>query len=192
MLQEQMASCSEDGGFSWFFSSCSWRLGILLQQTCGTQVVSRVASGKSNLHASCEGPLGIPLKSVQGLRSSSGADTGTSSFLSSADMDLRIPMEFNRGVRPHLVWRHGTLLSSRAVKVVSGFLWSWHRNLWLSIKVPQSSHNCHPFGLDTWDDSRVSEGESCVSGLDWGIGVFWNGGKTPGVPLDFQVETASS
>ena len=81
-------------------------------------------SGKSNLHANCEGLFGIPLQSVLGLRSSSGADTGTSSFLSSADMDLRIPMEFNRGVRPHLVWRHGTLLSSRAVKVVSGFLWS--------------------------------------------------------------------
>ena len=124
MLQEQMASCSEDGGISCFFSSCSWRLGILLQLTRGTQGVSRGASGKSNLHASCEGPLGIPLKSVQGLRSSSGADTGTSSFLSSADMDLGIPMEFKRGVRPHLVWRHGTLLSSHAVKVVSGFLWS--------------------------------------------------------------------
>ena len=143
-----MASCSEDGGISWFFSSCSWRLGILLQQTCETQGVSRVASGKSNLHASCKGPLGIPLKSVQGLRSSSGANAGTSVFLSSADMDLGVPMEFNRGVRPRLVWRHGTLLSARAVKVVSGFLSSLHRDLWLSIKVPQSSHNCHPFGLD--------------------------------------------
>ena len=185
-----MASCREDGGISWFFSSCS--SGILLQLFRGTQGVSRVASGKSNLHASCKGPLRIPLQMMQGPRSSSGANAGTSVFLSSADMDLGVPMEFNRGVRPRLVWRHGTLLSSRAVKVVSGFLWSWHRNLWLSIKVPQSSHNCHPFGLDTWDDSRVSEGESGVSGVDWGIGVFWNGGKTPGVPLDFQVETASS
>ena len=148
MLQEQLASCSEEGGISWFFLSCSWRLGILLQLTHGTQGVSRVASGKSNLHANCEGLFGIPLQSVLGLRSSSGADTGTSRFLSSADMDLGIPMEFNRRVRPHLVWRHGTLLSARAVKVVSGFLSSLHRNLWLSIKVPQSSHNCHPFGLD--------------------------------------------
>ena len=149
MLQEQMASCSEDGGISCFFSSCSWRLGILLQLTRGTQGVSRGASGKSNLHASCEGPLEIPLQSVQGLRSSSGADTRTSSFFSNADLDLGVPMEFNRGGRPRFVWRHGTLLSARAVKVVSGFLSSLHRDLWLSIKVPQSSHTCHPFGLDT-------------------------------------------
>ena len=106
MLQEQMASCSEDGGFSWFFSSCSWRLGILLQQTCGTQGVSHVASGRLNLHVSCEGPLGLPLQSVQGPRSSSGAEARTSRFLSSADMDLGVPMEFNRGVRSRFVWRH--------------------------------------------------------------------------------------
>ena len=106
MLQEQMASCSEEGGISWFFLSCSWRLGILLQLTHGTQGVSRVASGKSNLHVSCEGPLGLPLQSVQGPRSSSGAEARTSSFLSSADMDLGVPMEFNRGVRLRFMWRH--------------------------------------------------------------------------------------
>ena len=149
MLQEQLASCSEEGGISWFFPSCSRRFAILLQLFCGTQGVSHVASGKLNLHVSCEGPLGIlPLQSVQGPRSSSGAEARTSRFLSSADMDLGGPMEFNRGGRPRFVWRHGTLLSARAVKVVSGFLSSLHRNLWLSIKVPQSSHNCHPFGLD--------------------------------------------
>ena len=122
MLQEQMVSCREDRGFSWFFSSCSRRFGILLQLFRGTQGVSHVASGKLILHVSCDGPLGVPLPSVQGPRSSSGAEARTSSFLSSADMDLGVPMEFNRGVRPRLVWRHGTLLSSRAVKVVSGFL----------------------------------------------------------------------
>ena len=96
MLQEQLASCSEEGGISWFFLSCSWRLGILLQLTHGTQGVSRVASGKSNLHASCKGPLRIPLQMMQGPRSSSGANAGTSVFLSSADMDLGVPLEINR------------------------------------------------------------------------------------------------
>ena len=147
MLKEQMVSCRDDGGISWFFSSCS--SGILLQLFRGTQGVSHVASGRLNLHVSCEGPLGLPLQSVQGPRSSSGAEARTSRFLSSADMDLGVPMEFNRGGRPRFVWRHGTLLSARAVKVVSGFLSSLHRDLWLSIKVPQSSHTCHPFGLDT-------------------------------------------
>ena len=107
MLQEQMVSCSEEGGISWFFPSCSRRFAILLQLFCGTQGVSHVASGKLNLHVSCEGPLGIlPLQSVQGPRSSSGAEARTSSFLSSADMDLGVPMEFNRGVRSRFVWRH--------------------------------------------------------------------------------------
>ena len=104
MLQEQMASCSKDGGISWFFSSCS--SGILLQLFRGTQGVSHVASGRLNLHVSCEGPLGLPLQSVQGPRSSSGAEARTSSFLSSADMDLGVPMEFNRGVRLRFMWRH--------------------------------------------------------------------------------------
>ena len=41
-------------------------------------------------------------------------------FLYSADMDLGVPMEFQRGVRPRIVWRHASQLSSRAVKVVLG------------------------------------------------------------------------
>ena len=34
--------------------------------------------------------------------------------------------------------------------------------------------------------------ESGISGVDWDIGVFLNGGMTPGVSLEVQVETASS
>ena len=43
---------------------------------------------------------------------------------SNADMDLGFLLNFNRGIRPHLLWRHASSLSSRALKVVSGFLWS--------------------------------------------------------------------
>ena len=46
--------------------------------------------------------------------------------------------------------------------------------------------------MDPQSDRRVSAGESGVSVVDWDIEVFWNGGTTAGVPLDFQVETASS
>ena len=81
-----------------------------------------VASGKSSIHSSCEGPLGIPLQSVQGHRASSQVEAGTSVFLSSSDTDLGYLWSFNRGVRPLLVWRHGILLPSRGVKVVSGLL----------------------------------------------------------------------
>ena len=46
--------------------------------------------------------------------------------------------------------------------------------------------------VNSHGDSRVSAGKSGVFGVDWDIGVFWNGGTIPGVPLDFQDETASS
>ena len=60
----------------------------------GPQGTTRVASGKSSLHANCEAPLGIPLQSLPGPRSSSETEAGTSGFLSSADMDLGVPTEF--------------------------------------------------------------------------------------------------
>ena len=41
-------------------------------------------------------------------------------------------------------------------------------------------------------DRRVTAGESVASGVDWVIGVFWNGGRPPGVPLEVQVVTTSS
>ena len=44
----------------------------------------------------------------------------------------------------------------------------------------------------TRGDNRVSDGESGVSGVHWDIGVFWNGGTNPEVPLEVQVETTSS
>ena len=48
------------------------------------------------------------------------------------------------------------------------------------------------FEVDTRCDSRVSAGQSGVSGVDLDIGVFQICGTTREVPFDFQVETASS
>ena len=81
-----------------------------------------MASGKSSLHVSCEQPLGIPLQSVPGPRSSSELRLeaqGSSPVLTWISGFL---WSFNTGVRPRLVQRHASPLSSRAVKVVSGFL----------------------------------------------------------------------
>ena len=51
---------------------------------------------------------------------------------------------------------------------------------------------CHHHVLsDTRGDSLVSAEESGVSGVEWYVRSFWNGGTIPGFPLDFQVETAS-
>ena len=62
----------------------------------------------------------LSLQSLPGPMFSSEVEPGTSELLSSADMDLRVPMEFQRGVRPRIVWRHASPLSSRAVNVVLG------------------------------------------------------------------------
>ena len=77
--------------------------------------------------------LGPHLQLRPGAQCSSPVLTWISGFLQS----------FNRGVRPHLLWRHASLQSSRAVTVVSGFLSSTHRDLWLSLEVPQGCHTCH-------------------------------------------------
>ena len=66
------------------------------------------------------------------------------------------------------------------------------KGLWLSLVVPKGCHTFHRVVSRYSGDSQVSAGESDVSVVDWDIGVFWNGGATPEVPLDFQVKTASS
>ena len=48
------------------------------------------------------------------------------------------------------------------------------------------------FLVDTRGDCRVSAGESGLSGVNLDISVCLNCGMTPGVPLEFQVENASS
>ena len=143
MVPQRKWATSHVEGIIWFFSSCSMNLGVPLGLRRGSQGPARVASGKSSLYARCEGPLRIPLQSVLGLcphlelrpepQGSSPVLTWISGFLWS----------FNRVVRPHLMWRHASPLSSRAGKTVSGFLSSSHRDWWLSLKVPQHSHICH-------------------------------------------------
>ena len=101
----------------------------LQQETWGP---SRVTTGTSGTHscclrkvqspASCEGPLWIPLQSIPGPRSSSGLrrePQGSSTVLTWTSGFL---WSFHRGVRPRLVWRHASTLSSQAGKAVSGFL----------------------------------------------------------------------
>ena len=56
----------DDGGISWFFSSCGTTCGLSLELRWGTKGATRSAPGKSNLHSSCENELGIALESLQG------------------------------------------------------------------------------------------------------------------------------
>ena len=97
MPQRIRASSRIERRISWFFSSCSRKLGVPLELEWGPHGCTHVASGKFNLHASSEGQLRIPLQSVLGPTSSCVAEAGSSGFLSSADMDLEVPMEFQEG-----------------------------------------------------------------------------------------------
>ena len=112
--QQKKASSRLEGRISWFFSSYSSKLGVLLELRWGHQGPAHAASGKFSLHVSCEGPLGIPLQSQPWPRSSSGVEAGTSCFLSSADMDLGFPLEFPQGSQAssHVQTCHSALLSS--------------------------------------------------------------------------------
>ena len=60
-LQWEEASSHDDGGTSWFLTSC----GEIFELRRGTQDASPVGPEKSNLHSSCEGELGIAHESLQ-------------------------------------------------------------------------------------------------------------------------------
>ena len=104
---------------------------------------SRVQAGSLGFLSSCDGDLTDPLVLPQESQVSVRVARGLSGFLSSQCrsigpyLDLGLEPQgsspvltwifgflwsFDRGVRPCLVWRHGTLLPSRGVKGVSGFL----------------------------------------------------------------------
>ena len=97
MPQCKRASARVEERISWFFSSCSRKLGVPLELEWGPHGCTHVASGKFNLHASSEGQLRIPLQSVLGPTSSCVAEAGSSGFLSSADMYLGLPLESSQG-----------------------------------------------------------------------------------------------
>ena len=66
------------------------------------------------------------------------------------------PWSFNKGVSPRLVWRHTNPLSSRVVTVASGFLSSWHIELWLfklrppPLEVRQECQDSFPDEAGKW------------------------------------------
>ena len=144
MPQQKRDSSRVEGRISWFFTSCGRKHGVPLDLRFGLQRCARDASGKFILHACCAGPLRIPLQSVLGPMSSSGLRTEPEGSYPVLTWILRFLWSFNRGVRPRLMWRHASLLSSRAGKAMSGFLLSCHKNRWLSLEVTQGCHTCHP------------------------------------------------
>ena len=106
--------------------------------------------------------FGVPLGFLQGSQASSRVETGKSNLLSSRKSSVRLPVGLTEG----------TMAFS---PVATGL-----------------SHPPSCFESVLGVNVEAVAGESGVSGVDWDIGVFWNGSTTPGVPLQCQIETASS
>ena len=124
MPQWKKASSPIKRNIYWFFSNCARKLGIPLELRRGPQEHTPVASGISSLlrvsralsgflSSRCRG-RGPHLELMPEAQVSSPVLTWISGIIWS----------FRRGVRPRLVWRHASLLSSRGGKAVSGFLLS--------------------------------------------------------------------
>ena len=138
VLQIIWASSHVDGGNLLVFLNCRGKLKISLELRQDPQGTFHVASGKSGLRASCKGWLWILSNRCRGIgshlefrRETQGSfpvTSGISGFLSS----------FNRGVRPRLMLKYGTPLSSRVLKGVAG-LSSSGRELGIFLEVQQGS-----------------------------------------------------
>ena len=90
--RKRRASFRDDGGISWFLSSCGTMCGVSLELWLGTQGASRVAPGKSSLHSICEGERSIALESRQGNRTSRFLEGGISRSFSSCSRKPWVPL----------------------------------------------------------------------------------------------------
>ena len=99
-------------GNSGFLSNCNGDLGEPLVLTQGSQASFRVMRMNSELLSCHCRRIGPHLELRHEKWGTTAFVTGLWGFLSS----------FNRGVKPHLVLKHGTLLSSQVEKDVSGLL----------------------------------------------------------------------
>ena len=146
-----------------FFSRLCSRKGPHLTLWGESPGFSRVVAGNLRFLSSCDADLRDPLVLPEESQVSIRVVRGLLGFLSRRCKGkgplLKLTLEpqgsspvltwisgvlwsLNRGVRPRLVWRYGTLLPSRGVKGLSGFLSSssWHRDLGLFLEVPRGCH----------------------------------------------------
>ena len=131
-----------------------------------------VAPGKASFHSSCGGLSRFLSSWCSGLRPYLKLrlePQGSSPVLT---WILGFLWSFNRGLRPCLLWRHGTPLSSRGFKEVSGFLLRGHRSLGLFLEV---SLGCHT-SFRVLSQSLGFQSSQCS-----GIMLIWSGGGNQGL-----------
>ena len=190
MPQQKRASSRIQGRISWFFLNCGRKLGFLssydrdirdpLVWPQESPVNMRIARGLSGFLSIRFWGRGPHLELRPEPQVSSPTQTCILGFLWS----------FHRGVRPVSC---GDMQIRTPLELEKQCQASCRFDIGINIFLSRSHRAVTPaivFWVDPRCDRRVSAGASGVSGVDWDIGVFWNGGTTPGVPLKCQVETA--
>ena len=133
-----------------------------------------------------QGPPRIPLELQQGNKASSQVEAANSGLLSSCDKDHGFLSSFKRGVRPRIVLRHGTRLSSHVVKGVSdtcrvelgilGFFYRCNRESDLAFYCKGIFRV--PF--------KLVQGYQALSRVEGDLGVLSTCSRKCGVPVEFQ------
>ena len=129
----------------------------------------------------------------------SGVAAMEDGLISSWGRNLRVPLlfwrgfwgvcSFKQGVRTRLVWRHGTLLSSQVVKVVSVLQSNWVGDLGLfpNLQLGYQSSLCIVSWFSGWHSNRC---KGIRPYLQWkGKSVSFKFWQDLWVPLQFEVET---
>ena len=93
-MQVNRASFLSKGEISWFFSSCGWNLGYILELCRGLPFKIRVCSLMSGLLPSYDGHFRNLNKAWQDKSDVSGGEAGDRGSLSSWHSDIRIPINF--------------------------------------------------------------------------------------------------
>ena len=177
-------------------SQGGWKLVVFLQlgrEALGSSRVPMRTSGNRSCSLrdirppfKLRGPPGIPLESQQGNKASSQVEAGNSGLLSSCDKDHGFLSSFKRGVRPRLVLRHRTRLSSRVVKGVSdtcrvelgilGFFYRCNKESDLALYCKGIFRV--PF--------KLLQGYQALSRVEGDLGVLYTSSRKRGVPVKFQ------
>ena len=146
--RKRRASSRDDGGISWFFSSCGVTCGVSLELRRVNQGVCRVAPGMSSLHSSCEGERSIALESRQGNWASRRVEGGILRSFSSCGRKPWVPSTCEADLRGLLMVPMGSKEYCEVGRVLSGIHWSRYNGRGPHLELSWESQGSSP--VLTW------------------------------------------
>ena len=105
-MQGNQASPCGKGEFSWFFLSCGWNPGYILELQWGGPFKTCVCSATSGFLSSWEGHLGILVEDWECNLDAPRGEAVDPGSLSSCHRDIWKSYQFSRGVRDRLLLKH--------------------------------------------------------------------------------------